>query len=127
TRMSYAPHARAPRFIENMRKTAVNRCGQTGRMAHVLLLELCPNRNRGETCLAGESRWSKGERLMRASLLFERIRGEFNEMPGLQLTIAQAARLWGLDQASCRRVIDALVDAAFLRWTASGTVVRAEH
>lgn len=64
---------------------------------------------------------------MRASLLFERIRGEFNEMPGLQLTIAQAARLWGLDQASCRRVIDALVDAAFLRWTASGTVVRAEH
>lgn len=64
---------------------------------------------------------------MRASVLFERIRGEFNEMPGLQLTIAQAARLWGMDQASCRRVIDALVEAAFLRWTAAGTVVRAEH
>ena len=64
---------------------------------------------------------------MRASLVFERIRGEFNEMPGLQLTIAQAARLWGMDQAACRRVIDALVDAAFLRWTAWGTVVRAEE
>jgi hypothetical protein len=64
---------------------------------------------------------------MRASLLFERIRGEFNEMPGLQLTIAQAARLWGMDQAACRRVIDALVESAFLRWTAAGTVIRAEH
>jgi hypothetical protein len=64
---------------------------------------------------------------MRASLVFERIRGEFNEMPGLQLTIAQAARLWGMDQAACRRIIDALVDAAFLRWTPSGTVVRAEQ
>ena len=64
---------------------------------------------------------------MRASLLFERIRGEFNEMPGMQLTIAQAARLWGMDQPACRRVIDALVEAAFLRWTASGTVVRVEH
>jgi hypothetical protein len=64
---------------------------------------------------------------MRASLLLDRIRGEFNEMPGLQLTIAQAARLWGMDQAACRRVIDALVEAAFLRWTPSGTVVRAEQ
>jgi hypothetical protein len=67
------------------------------------------------------------EQAMRASILFDRIRGEFNEMPGLQLTIAQAARLWGMDQASCRRVIDALVEAAFLRWTPSGTVVRAER
>jgi hypothetical protein len=59
--------------------------------------------------------------------LFERVRGEFNEMPGLQLTIAQASRLWGMDQMACRRVIDALVDAAFLRWTPMGTVVRSER
>ena len=64
---------------------------------------------------------------MQAPTLFERVRGEFNEMPGLQLTIAQASRLWGLDQTACRRVIDALVDAAFLRWTATGTVVRSER
>jgi hypothetical protein len=64
---------------------------------------------------------------MKAITLFERIRGEFNEMPGMQLTIAQAARLWGMDQAACRRVIDALVDAAFLRWTDAGTVVRCEN
>jgi len=63
---------------------------------------------------------------MLAPSLYERVRGEFNEMPGLQLTIAQAARLWGMEQAACRRVIDALVEAAFLRWTPAGTVVRAE-
>lgn len=59
--------------------------------------------------------------------LIERVRGEFNEMPGLQLTMAQAARLWGMDQAACRNVIDALVEAAFLRWTPAGTIVRAEQ
>jgi hypothetical protein len=62
---------------------------------------------------------------MHPPTLFERVRGEFNEMPGLQLTIAQAARLWGLDDTACRRVIDALVESAFLRWTPAGTVVRA--
>jgi hypothetical protein len=61
-----------------------------------------------------------------APTVFERVRGEFNEMPGLQLTIPQAARLWGMEHSACRRVIDALVDAAFLRWTAAGTVVRTE-
>jgi len=48
-------------------------------------------------------------------------------MPGLQLTMDQAARLWGMDATSCREVIDALVQAAFLRWTASGRIVRAER
>ena len=63
---------------------------------------------------------------MDARALAERVRGEFNEMPGLQLTMAQAARLWGMDPKACRTVIDALVDSAFLRWTAAGTVVRME-
>jgi hypothetical protein len=64
---------------------------------------------------------------MDARVLAERVRGEFNEMPGLQLTMAQAARLWGMDQKACRTVIEALVDAAFLRWTPAGTVVRMER
>ena len=46
-------------------------------------------------------------------------------MPGLQLTFAQAQRLFGLEAAACRRVIDALVESSLLRWTASGTIVRA--
>jgi hypothetical protein len=56
--------------------------------------------------------------------LVERIRGEFLEMPDLQLTIAQAQRLWGLDAAACQHVVDALVETSFLRWTPSGKVVR---
>ena len=62
---------------------------------------------------------------MKASALIDRIRGEFIEMPGLQLTIAQAQRLWGMDAAACREIIDQLVAASFLRWTPSGTVVQA--
>ena len=56
----------------------------------------------------------------------ERVRSEFNEMPGLRLTPAQAARLLGLDSRSCQRVISALVSSAFLRWTPDGSVMRAE-
>jgi hypothetical protein len=55
----------------------------------------------------------------------ERVRGEFNEMPGLQLTMEQASRLWGLDLAACRHVVDVLVSSAFLRWTPNGLITRA--
>ena len=58
--------------------------------------------------------------------LVHRVRNEFIEMPGLQLTLAQAARLWGLDRDASRLVIDALVEASFLRWTPNGTVIRAK-
>jgi hypothetical protein len=57
--------------------------------------------------------------------LVGRIRSEFLEMPGLRLTVLQASRLWGLDEESCRRVIDALVGSSFLRWTAPGMIARA--
>jgi hypothetical protein len=57
--------------------------------------------------------------------LVDRVRGEFNEMPGLRLTPAQACRLWGIDQASCETVIDALVGMAFLRRAPGGAIVRA--
>jgi len=53
----------------------------------------------------------------------ERVRGEFNEMPGLRLTPEQAARLWGLDARACGDVLKALVASSFLRWSA-GSVVR---
>jgi hypothetical protein len=55
-----------------------------------------------------------------------RIREEFREMPGLRLTPAQATRLWGLEDRACREVIDRLVEASFLRWTATGAVTRTE-
>jgi hypothetical protein len=55
----------------------------------------------------------------------ERVRSEFMEMPGLRLTTQQAARLWGLDAHTCRRVIDILVAAAFVRWTPAGMIMKA--
>jgi len=57
--------------------------------------------------------------------LVGRIRSEFLEMPGLRLTVTQAQRLWGLDEGSCRQVIDVLIGASFLRWTPGGAVARA--
>jgi hypothetical protein len=54
----------------------------------------------------------------------ERIRSEFLEMPGLQLTMPQAARLWGLDVSACEQVVEVLVQSAFLRRTGSGAVTR---
>jgi hypothetical protein len=56
--------------------------------------------------------------------LVNRVRSEFIEMPGLRLTIRQAARLWGLEPPACEKVIDTLVRAEFLRWTPAGTVTR---
>jgi len=63
---------------------------------------------------------------MEYATLLQRVRSEFNEMPGLRLTPAQAARLLGLDNGSCQRVLSTLVSSAFLRWTADGSVIRVE-
>ena len=56
----------------------------------------------------------------------DRARGDFHDLPGLELTMAQAVRLWSLGFDDCRYVIDALVDAGFLKWTARRTIVRNE-
>ena len=41
-------------------------------------------------------------------------RAHYVEMPGLTLTLAQAARLWAIDVALCREVLTTLLDARFL-------------
>lgn len=43
-----------------------------------------------------------------------RLQGEFLEMPGLRLTLAQAARLWHLDLTTTSSLLQALVDNHFL-------------
>jgi len=63
---------------------------------------------------------------MELDAIIRRVRDEFHEMPGLRLTPAQATRLWGLEQATCLAVIEALVASAFLRWTAAGAITRAD-
>lgn len=55
-----------------------------------------------------------------------RARGEYLEMPGLRLTQAQAQRLWGVDALAAHSVIQALVEAKFLRQAPDGAFVRAD-
>ena len=52
------------------------------------------------------------------------IRGEFIEIPGLQLTDRQIQRLWGLDTLTAEAILAALVDARFLRRTRNGAYTR---
>lgn len=59
------------------------------------------------------------------SHLLPRIRREFVEMPGLRLTARQAQRLWGLDPCACQALLEALIDAGFLKRTGDGGFVRA--
>jgi hypothetical protein len=54
----------------------------------------------------------------------ERIRGEFLEMPGLRLTVRQVERLCGVEHTMCKAVLDALVDAKFLRLGPDGAYAR---
>jgi hypothetical protein len=44
-----------------------------------------------------------------------RVRAEFQEMPGLRLTVRQAERLWGLAPDVCAQVVDVLVSRAILK------------
>ena len=48
--------------------------------------------------------------------LCQRVHGEYGEMPGLRLTLAQASRLFNLDMTHCSQVLDALVTQGAL-WT----------
>ena len=57
----------------------------------------------------------------------ERVRGEFREMPGLALTLAQAGRLWSLDLSICADVLARLVSAGFLCERPDGAYCRASH
>jgi DNA-binding IclR family transcriptional regulator len=59
---------------------------------------------------------------MNAETIARRVLSEFEEMPGMTLTLRQAARLFGLDQDFCREIMDTLIDSAYLRQTSGGTI-----
>ena len=59
------------------------------------------------------------------ALITERVRGEFREMPGLTLTLAQAGRLWSLDADTCKDVLTQLVASGYLCRRADGAFCRA--
>jgi hypothetical protein len=54
------------------------------------------------------------------------IKGEFREMPGLQLTKSQVQRMWGLDAAACDILLETLQATRFLRLTARGCYALAD-
>lgn len=52
--------------------------------------------------------------------ILARVRSEYDEMPGLCLTRAQAQRLLGLDPHTCDEAIGELVEAGYLKATPRG-------
>jgi hypothetical protein len=56
--------------------------------------------------------------------VLNRLRAEFVEMPGLQLTVAQAQRLCGVERTLCQMVLDALVDEEVLCVSVDGRYKR---
>jgi hypothetical protein len=59
--------------------------------------------------------------------LVRRVLVEFEEMPGMRLTQAQAQRLFGLRTDICARVLAALVEQAALRRDSNGAYVLDGH
>lgn len=51
------------------------------------------------------------------------IRAEYLEMPGLSVTLAQAARLWHVDCPSCLEVLDSLTHEGFLKYVRGAYVL----
>jgi len=58
---------------------------------------------------------------------FQRIKSEYLELPGPDLTRPQAPQLWGLDPMACERLRSELIDSGFLTRTSPGTYLTARH
>jgi hypothetical protein len=54
------------------------------------------------------------------------IRREYREMPRLALTLQQAARLWDVDEDTCKIALEALVSGGFLTLREDGRFARAD-
>ena len=57
----------------------------------------------------------------RRAAVVARIAAEFREMPGLILSVKQASRLLGLDEAACERILNELERDGLLRQRRAGT------
>ena len=64
------------------------------------------------------------DRVRRA--LVRRIRGEFEEMPGLSLTSAQASKLFGISPDVCASILSHLIEEGVLRLKSDGRYTRSE-
>jgi hypothetical protein len=57
--------------------------------------------------------------------LTRRVQAEYEEMPGLSVTLLQAQRLLAIDEPTCAAILRALISRGVLRRTAQGRYVRA--
>ena len=55
------------------------------------------------------------------------VKGEYRDMPGLNLTKAQVRRMWGLEDDDCDLVLQRLQASHFLRVTPGGCYVLSEE
>jgi hypothetical protein len=62
---------------------------------------------------------------MDVELVTKRVQAEFEEMPGMTLTMPQASRLFGIERDVCRTIVERLVTVSYLKFTQSGAVTRA--
>ncbi len=60
----------------------------------------------------------------RRKALVRRIELEYEEMPGLSLALAQAAKLFGAPPAACARILRGLVEKRTLDVSRSGRYIR---
>ena len=63
----------------------------------------------------------------RREALVRRIVNEFEELPGLSLSLRQAMKLLGVDEAACLRILDSLTRAGHIRRDARHLYVRCER
>jgi hypothetical protein len=52
--------------------------------------------------------------------LVQRIRAEFDETPGLEITVDEGVRFWALDAEACEHVLTRLHETGFLLKTHDG-------
>jgi hypothetical protein len=63
----------------------------------------------------------------RRDALVRRIVGEFEELPGLTLSLRQTMRLLGIDEGTCLRILDGLTKAGHIRRDSRHLYVRRER
>ena len=63
----------------------------------------------------------------RVTEALDRLKNVFLEIPGTQLSLADAARLSGLERDTCRIILEALEDTRFLARGRNGLFVRRSY
>ena len=66
---------------------------------------------------------------MDVELVTKRVRAEFEEMPGMTLTMPQASRLFGIEREICKNIVEAHGGQIWAEseWTDSGAFTRASR